>query len=142
MANLPVALPNWRAIMNSARSRGRQTAEASSPLVKSAAGRARLYQDQPCAVIGCMGRWVHAFGWRVGAGGAWPEAWLGLAGTGRAGDRGRYRDVPRRETAAGADRGTILAEACARRECALAYRAVVEAVYAEAELGVVAPPSR
>jgi hypothetical protein len=60
----------------------------------------------------------------------------------RRGQGGRYRDVPRRETAAGADRGTILAEACARRECALAYRAVVEAVYAEAELGVVAPPSR
>jgi hypothetical protein len=83
-----------------------------------------------------MGRWVCAFGWRVGAGRAWPEAWLGLAGMGRAGDsRVAIRDVPRRETAVGADRGTILTEARARRECALAYRAMVEAVYAEAELG-------
>lgn len=44
-------------------------------------------------------------------------------------------DVPRLEgAAAGVGRGTILAEARARRECALAYRATVDAVYAEAEL--------
>jgi hypothetical protein len=43
-------------------------------------------------------------------------------------------DVPRRETAAEVGRGTILTEARARREFALAYRAAVDAVYAEAEL--------
>ena len=82
-----------------------------------------------------MGRWVRAFGWRAGAGAAWPGTRLGMSGTGRAGDGpDAIPDVPRRETAAGVDRGTILTEARARRECALAYRATVDAVYAEAGL--------
>jgi hypothetical protein len=49
-------------------------------------------------------------------------------------------DSPRRESAAvGVDRGTILTTARDRRECALAYRAVVDAVYAETALDVGAP---
>jgi hypothetical protein len=76
--------------------------------------------------------------WDVGcapSGGARPEARLGMSGTDRAGDGpDAIPDVPRRETAAGVDRGTILTEARARREFALAYRATVDAVYAQAEL--------
>ena len=48
-------------------------------------------------------------------------------------------DVPRRESAAaGVDHGTVLVEARARRECALAYRATVQAVYEEAGRDVAA----
>jgi hypothetical protein len=47
--------------------------------------------------------------------------------------RGRERDSACQAPAA-PDRGTILTQAWARRECALAYRATVDAVYAEAEL--------
>jgi hypothetical protein len=71
---------------------------------------------------------MRAFRRRVGAGAAWPEARLGMSGTDPAGDGpDAIPDVPRRET--------ILTEARARREFALAYRAAVDAVYAEAELG-------
>ncbi len=58
-----------------------------------------------------------------------------MSGLDRAGDSlDAIPDVPRRETAAEVDRGTILTEARARREFALAYRATVDAVYAQAEL--------
>ena len=79
---------------------------------------------------------MRAFGWRVGAGAAWPEAWHGVSRMDGAGDGpGAIPDVPRLEgAAAGVGHWTILAEARARRECALAYRATVDAVYAEAEL--------
>jgi hypothetical protein len=79
--------------------------------------------------------WVRVFGWRAGIGAARWEAGLGMSRTGRAGDGpDAIPDEPRHETAVGVDRGTILTQACARRECALAYRATVDAVYAEAEL--------
>ena len=79
---------------------------------------------------------MRAFGWRVGAGAAWPDARIGMSGTGHAGDGpDAIPDVPRHESAtAGVERGIILTEAYARRECALAYRAMVDAVYTEAEL--------
>ena len=78
---------------------------------------------------------MRAFGRRAGAGPAWPEAPLSMSGMDRAGDGpDPIPDVPRRETAGGVDRATILTEARARREFALAYRATVDAVYAQAEL--------
>ena len=79
---------------------------------------------------------MRAFGWRVGAGAAWPEARLGMSGRDRAGDGpDAIPDMPRRESAAaGVGRGTILAEARTRREYALACRATLDAVYAKAEL--------
>jgi hypothetical protein len=68
--------------------------------------------------------WVRVFGWRAGIGAARWEAGLGMSRTGRAGDGpDAIPDEPRRETAVGVDRGTILTQARARRECALAYRA-------------------
>ena len=107
------------------------------------ADRAQLNQYLPCAVIRCMGHWVRAFGQLVGAGAARPEAQLRMPGAGRVWhSRAVIPDVPRREAAAGADRRAILTEARARRERALAYRATVAAVYAKAEPGVVAPPTR
>ena len=79
---------------------------------------------------------MRLFGWRAGAGVARPEVWLGMSRTGRAAARpDAVTDGPRRETAAGVECGTVLTDAHARRECALAYRATVDAVYAEAELG-------
>jgi len=63
-----------------------------------------------------------------------------MSGIDRAGDSpDASGDVPRRESAAaGVDHGTVLTEAPARRECALAYRATVEAVYEEAGRDAVA----
>jgi hypothetical protein len=55
---------------------------------------------------------------------------------------GRCPDMRRPEVAADVNRWTILTEAGTRRECALAYRATVDAVYAEAGPGLVAPPAR
>jgi hypothetical protein len=82
---------------------------------------------------------MRALGWRAGAGAAQPEARLGMSGTGRAVDGPEaIPDVPRRETAGGVNGGTILTEARARRERALAYRVAVDAVYPVAELAVVA----
>jgi hypothetical protein len=85
------------------------------------------------AVIGCVGRWIRVFGWRASAGGK-PEAEVGMSGMDRPGDGpATTPDVPQRESAAiGVDREVILTEARDRRECALAYRATVDAVYAEA----------
>jgi hypothetical protein len=49
-------------------------------------------------------------------------------------------DVLRRESAAlDVDGRVTLGEACVRRECALAYRAMVDAVHSEAELAAGAP---
>ena len=79
---------------------------------------------------------MRVFGRRLGAGPAWPETRRGISGTDRAGDGpDAISDVLRRENAAaGVDGRTVLADARARRERALAYRAAVYAVYAEAGL--------
>ncbi len=91
-----------------------------------------LNQSRPYLVTGYGRHWVRLWQSRVRAVAAWPETGLAMPGI------DRLRDGPdavsgmeRSESAvAGRDRG-VLAEAGTRRECALAYRATVEAVYAE-----------
>jgi len=79
---------------------------------------------------------MRVFGRRLGARPAWPETGRGISGTGHAGvSPDAISDVLRRENAAaGVDGRIVLADARARRERALAYRAAVHAVYAEARL--------
>jgi len=81
-----------------------------------------------------MRDWTRVIGRCLGPGPAWLETRRGIPGIDRAGDGpDAISDVLRRENAAaGVDGRTVLADARARRERALAYRATVYAVYAKA----------